>query len=144
MRTIQVTALLAGLAAADLAVATAAQARLSVRDGVYTATQAEHGKGLYEAKCVSCHGTMTSVLPEMAPLLNDRGFQNQWNARSVGELFTRIRETMPQDQRGTLSPEDTADIVAYILSGNLVPAGDTPLASNVETLNTITLDIQEP
>ena len=67
---------------------------------------------------------METVTPDMAALLNDSGFQNLWRERSLARLFSRIRETMPQDKPNTLSPEQTADIIAYILSGNQLPAGD--------------------
>ncbi len=47
------------------------QAAHTVKDGVYTTAQADAGKTAYTEKCASCHGTMTSATPDMAPLLND-------------------------------------------------------------------------
>jgi hypothetical protein len=87
---------------------------------------------------------MSSVTPDMAPLLNDSGFQNLWKDRSLAQLFSRIRETMPQDKPNTLSPEETADIVAYILNGNQLPAGDMPLPTDLEILKEIRVDAGEP
>lgn len=116
----------------------------SAKEGVYTTDQANRGKTVYDEKCASCHGTMATVTPDMAPLLNDQGFQNLWRDRSLGQLFNRIRETMPQDKPGTLSPEQTADIIAYILSVNQLPAGDVALPRDPEILKDIRLDAGEP
>ena len=116
----------------------------SAKEGVYTTEQANRGKPVYDGKCASCHGSMSSVTPDMAPLLNDSGFQNLWKDRSLAQLFSRIRETMPQDKPNTLSPEDTADIVAYILNGNQLPAGDMPLPTDLEILKEIRVDAGEP
>jgi mono/diheme cytochrome c family protein len=116
----------------------------SAKEGVYSAAQANQGKTVYDEKCASCHGTMQTVTPDMAPLLNDSGFQNLWRDRSLARLFSRIRETMPQDKPGTLSPDDTADIVAYILCANQLPAGDAALPHDLEILKEIRLDAGEP
>jgi len=116
----------------------------SAKEGVYSAAQANQGKTVYVEKCASCHGTMESVTPDMAPLLNDAGFQNLWRERSIARLFSRILETMPQDKPGTLSPQQTAEIVAYILSANQLPAGDVALPLDLEILRDIRLDAGEP
>jgi mono/diheme cytochrome c family protein len=116
----------------------------SAREGVYTTEQAGRGNTSYDEKCASCHGSMAATTPEMAALLNDSGFQNQWRERSLAQLFSRIRETMPQDKPNTLSPEETAAIVAYILSGNQLPAGDTALPTDLEILKEIRVDAGAP
>lgn len=116
----------------------------SVRDGVYTTAQANQGKTAYDDKCRSCHGTMATTTPDMAPLLNDYTFQEAWKDRSVGQFFERIQKTMPQNEPGTLSPQLTAEIIAYILSANKLPAGDLALPSDVEALKEIKLDAVEP
>lgn len=136
-----------GLAAAVLGAAgmgitalAAAQAPpRSVQDGVYTAAQATRGGTLYEDKCALCHGAATDITPGMAPLLGDYVFQDTWKGRSVGDLFERIGATMPQNEPGTLSPQETADIVAHILSANRLPAGSVALGSEVEPLRQIQL-----
>jgi S-disulfanyl-L-cysteine oxidoreductase SoxD len=112
----------------------------TVKEGVYTKEQAERGKPMYEKKCAECHGSMTTVSPAMAPLLNDYSFQLAWKDRSVGEFFERIRETMPQNEPGSLSPQETSDIVAYILSANQVRPGNQALSADVEALKQIRLD----
>jgi mono/diheme cytochrome c family protein len=133
-----------GLAAAAILVPATrianAQTSRSVKDAVYSTAQADAGKTAYTEQCVMCHGTMASTTPDMAPLLNDWMFQEKWKSKSVGEFFERIRTTMPQNKEGTLSPQRTAEIVAYILSANQMPAGSSALPTDVESLNQIRLD----
>ena len=73
----------------------------------------------------------------MAPLLNDHVFQATWKDLSVGDLFERIRNTMPQNEPGTLSPAQTAELVAYILSANQLPAGGAALGEDMDALRRI-------
>ena len=51
---------------------------------------------------------------------------------------------MPQDKPKTLSPEQTVDLVAYILSGNQLPAGEVALPTDLEVLKEIRVDAGEP
>jgi hypothetical protein len=46
---------------------------------------------------------------------------------------------MPQDKPGTLGRQQTADVVAYILSVNRAPAGKTELPGEAEVLKAITI-----
>ena len=73
----------------------------------------------------------------MAALLADHTFRNRWRGRSLGEMFELIRDTMPQDAPGSLSPQQSAELVAYILSGNRLPTGDLALTDDVERLGQI-------
>lgn len=122
-------------AAAALACATAAAtAQSALQDGIYTEEQAARGEALYDEQCASCHGPIRAIVPEVAALLGDHTFRNTWRGRPLGELFGFIRETMPQDAPETLTPAQTADLVAYILSGNRLAAGKTPLPDDPERL----------
>lgn len=112
----------------------------SVRDGVYTDEQADRGEVLYDDQCAVCHGAIRQFVPEMAALLGDHNFRNAWRGRSLGEMFGYIRETMPQDAPGTLTAAETAGIVAHILRGNRLPAGEAALPEDEETLNAIPFD----
>lgn len=129
-----ILALAAGVAAAALA---QEPGPVSVRDGVYTAEQADRGEALYDEQCAVCHGAIRAIVPEMAALLGDHTFRNTWRGRSLGELFGYIRETMPQDAPGTLTAAQTAEIVAHVLRGNRLPAGETPLPEDEETLDAV-------
>ena len=132
-----ILALAAGAAAAALA---QEPGPVSVRDGVYTAEQADRGEALYDEQCAVCHGAIRAIIPEMAALLGDHTFRNTWRGRSLGELFGYIRETMPQDAPGTLTAAQTAEIVAHVLRGNRLPAGETPLPEDEEALDAVPFD----
>ena len=140
-----VTLPVAAVAAAHAAAARAPQdAPRSAKEGVYTAVQATRGKALYDEQCMSCHGAMTSFTPDLAPLLGDYVFQAAWKNRSLAQLFDRIRDTMPQTKPRTLSPDQTVDLIAYILSANGLPAGEAALAHDADTLKQIRMDAGGP
>ena len=128
---------LGSLAVAGVVVGTAlslaAQAK-SQWDGVYSAEQAKRGQGLYAEKCASCHGPDLTG-GEMAPALVGGEFSANWNDLSVGDLFERIRISMPQNDPGSLSRPQNADILSFILERNKAPAGSAELPSQTEALN---------
>jgi|tagenome__1003787_1003787.scaffolds.fasta_scaffold19256542_1 mono/diheme cytochrome c family protein len=105
-------------------------------DGVYTADQAKRGEGLYSQYCASCHGPDLTG-GEMAPGLTGGEFQSNWNDLSLGELFERMRISMPQNAPGTLSRQQNADILSYVLFKGNYPAGMTELPTQTEVLSTI-------
>lgn len=94
----------------------------TVLDGVYTAEQAERGKGLYTQSCAGCHSADLRG-NGTAPSLVEGDFAFQWADTSVGELFEQIRKLMPSDRPNSLPPQSYADIVAYILQSNQFPSG---------------------
>src|SRR2546430_16270645 len=67
----------------------------SVWDGVYTEEQAKRGEPVYQKECAACHGAMMTG-GESAPPLTGGGFQANWNGLTLGDLFDRIRKTMPK------------------------------------------------
>jgi mono/diheme cytochrome c family protein len=105
-------------------------------DGVYATTQATSGEPLYSKYCASCHGPDLGG-GEMVPALTGGDFNANWNDLSLGALFERMRVSMPQNNPGSLTREEIADILAYILNKGSFPAGDTELPTRTETLNTI-------
>jgi mono/diheme cytochrome c family protein len=128
---------------AAVALATAAAlAQSSVKDGVYTTTQADAGAALYETRCFSCHGALDAFLPEVAALLGDHTFRQRWEGRPLAELFELVQVEMPQDAPGSLSLDETAQLVAFILQGNKLPAGDAPLATDPAALSEIMLALE--
>lgn len=96
----------------------------SVWDGVYTAPQQKRGEPIYVRECSTCHGE-TLKGGEGSPPLTGAEFSERWSGRTVGDLFQNIRLTMPPppDTPGRLTPQQNADVVAYILSANRFPAG---------------------
>jgi len=115
----------------------------SVWDGVYTQEQAERGHSLYNEHCTSCHGDALAG-GEVAPPLAGGDFLANWNGLTVGDLFERIRRSMPQNDPGRLSRQQDADVLTYILSFNKFPAGKTELAHNTELLKQIRIEATKP
>jgi mono/diheme cytochrome c family protein len=103
-------------------------------DGVYTDEQAKRGEPLYAEKCSSCHGPDMNG-GEMAPGLTGGEFTANWNDLTLGDLFERMRISMPQNNPGSLSRQQNADILAAILKKANYPAGKAELPTQTEALN---------
>ncbi|HEX4634789.1 MAG TPA: cytochrome c [Rhizomicrobium sp.] len=123
------------LGASQLALRAQAAAQ-TVWSGVFTADQAAQGKTVFENKCLTCHGAELNG-GEMAPPLSGAMFLSNWTGQSLGDLFTRIHTTMPQNDPGSLNNAEVAQVMAYILSFNQFPAGTTPLPSDEAALGQI-------
>ena len=113
-----------------------AQTTRSVWDGVYTEDQAKRGAAVYAKECAACHGADLNG-GESAPPLVGGSFLSNWNTLTVGDLFERIRESMPQDNPGRLSRQQDADVLAFMLQTNEFPAGKTELDKQTEVLKLI-------
>ena len=106
---------------------TRAQAPRTVQDGVYTDAQAARGQALYVKQCASCHGD-TLKGAQAPPLVGD-AFVAAWQTMPLGDLVSKVRNTMPADAPGQLTPPQSADIVAHLLKTGGFPAGRADLAS---------------
>ena len=111
----------------------------SVWDGVYTKAQATKGSRLYAQECAACHGTSLTG-GESAPPLAGGDFLSNWEGLTIGDLFERIRTTMPATRPGALNRETNAAILAYILEMNQYPSNDTELSQQTEFLKQIKLE----
>ena len=130
--------ILFGLALASFQSLLWAQSR-SVWDGVYTDSQAKNGHDLYSQHCAVCHGNNLEG-GEEAPALAGADFISNWNGLTAGDLFERMRTTMPLNKPQSLSREVNATILAFILSSNKFPAGQTELPSQTEQLKLISIE----
>jgi len=109
----------------------------SVWDGVYTDEQAKRGEALYFERCVRCHGpTYMGGTDGAGPLIGPT-FNGNWNNVPLDQMLDRVRLTMPMDKPASLSRQQTADALAFILSINKIPAGKTELPRQAEMLNLI-------
>lgn len=138
MRTVFVNlvtgAVLAGLVGAGVA---AQGPGKTVADGVYTAEQAKRGAMAYADQCAACHGEKLEGNGAMPPLAGE-DFAKMWSGRTVAELFEKTHTTMPMTAPGTLTEQQTADIVAYMLQVGSHPAGTSELPASLEPLKAIT------
>ena len=99
--------------------------------GLYTDEQAALGEKAFGGKCVECHEKkdVTSV-----------DFRKKWNGRTARELYQLIRTTMPDDNPGSMTPEEYLNIVTYLLKLNGVPAGTTLLTADSTALDAAKLE----
>ena len=131
------------LAAVGMLASLHGQPQASVWDGVYSEEQAGRGKPLYARECAACHGSSMNG-GEEAPPLTGSAFMANWSGLTVGDLFERIRVSMPEGRPGTLSRQTNADILAYMLSVNQFPAGKTELARDTDRLKQIRFLAEKP
>ncbi len=139
---VALVALCVAVVAGDLG-SVVAQSTPSIWDGVYTREQAERGEPLYEVGCASCHGGELEG-GETAPGLVGGEFLWAWNGLSVGDLFERLRISMPEGNPSDMSRAQKADVLAFVLSRNDVPAGVEELADRTNRLRTISFDAVPP
>jgi mono/diheme cytochrome c family protein len=109
----------------------------SVWDGVYTKAQATRGQTAFGEECARCHGENLMGGEGGSPELVGDTFVQRWSGKTVGDLFELARTTMPTDSPGSLSRQQYADIVSYILSYNSFPAGDKEMPSDTAPLKQI-------
>lgn len=102
---------------------------------IYSSRQARRGQSIYDKRCVNCHS---------AAAYTGVAFRRAWGNRSVYELWEQIRTTMPQDSPGGLAARDYADIVAYLLKLNKLPAGDRELPSTAAELRPLVIRVPQP
>jgi mono/diheme cytochrome c family protein len=126
---------------ASLEARTQEPAAASVWDGVYTEAQAARGLAVYRERCVSCHGEKLDG--GMGPAVAGTDFMADWQGRTVSDLFQRIQLTMPLDDPGKLTPKETADLLAYVFSINMFPAGQGELASDRDALTPIRIQAKK-
>jgi len=105
-------------------------------DGVYTTAQSARGQKIYADSCTSCHGDDLSGGGQ-APALAGKDFNVDWTDLAVSDLFERTHGTMPADKPGTLTPAQTADVIAFLLQKGNFPAGQTELPADAAALKEI-------
>ena len=88
----------------------------TVEDGVFTQAQVDAGKVVYDSTCKNCHNMRFY-----------RDTLRSWSNQPLLYLWENILGTMPADNPGSLMMHEYTDVIAYILSENGFPAGDTPL-----------------
>lgn len=115
----------------------------SVWDGAYTEEQAKRGEKAYVENCSECHQQELSG-DGFAPALSGADFMNAWNGLSVGDLFDRIRVSMPPGKETAVPNQAKIDIVAHILHFNKFPAGETELVPQLEVTKQIKFEATKP
>ena len=93
---------------------------------MYSEAQAARGKAAYDAQCAYCHQSDLRG-QGFAPGLVEDVFASRWQDGDLGDLFTIVKVTMPQDKPASLTDGEYAAIVAYLLQANRYPAGQQEL-----------------
>jgi S-disulfanyl-L-cysteine oxidoreductase SoxD len=115
----------------------------STWSGVYTDEQAKSGADVYAKTCSECH--LDDLAGDgFAPALRGPEFMSNWNGLSVGDLFERIRVSMPPSDPNSVTPQEKAAILAYLLKSGGFPAGQAELASDTATLKAIKFEATKP
>ncbi|MGH9196751.1 MAG: c-type cytochrome, partial [Acidimicrobiia bacterium] len=116
----------------------------SVWDGVYTVGQAKRGEAMYAEHCSRCHGaTLMGGGEGVGPLIGAT-FSSNWNGVTLADMLERTRVSMPSDQPGNLTRQQTADVLAYVLSMNKFPPGKAELPRQLEILSQIRFLASKP
>jgi len=96
----------------------------------FTAEQADEGRDTFRSLCTECH---------FSGEFSDAQFKFKWSRRTAGNLFEMIFTQMPESAPGSLSPDEAASLVAYILRMNGFEEGSTPLPADADALSGISL-----
>lgn len=99
--------------------------------GVYTAEQATAGENTFGNVCTGCHNLGSH---------SGQAFSLKWKGRLVFDLYEVISEKMPEDDPGSLSPKESAEVVAYLLKVNGSPAGKQALPTDANELKKILIE----
>ena len=98
--------------------------------GIYTEAQAKRGELLYTDQCKICHGP--KLEGDLGPSIAGKEFVAAWK---------EILMTMPSNQPGTLTPQQGADLLAYVLSVNKYPVGQAELGTTVPPLKAVKMAV---
>ncbi len=109
----------------------AAQGPATVWDGVYSVEQALRGKGVFDQRnCITCHAEDGSPGDDGIPPIKGPYFMTRWDGNSVADIYGFIAANMPRTKPGSLTAQEVADVTAYLLQLNELPAGSTALPSD--------------
>lgn len=109
--------------------AVTAQQPTNVWDGAYTAGQAARGQQVFNEKdCVTCHAEDGRPGDDGIPPIVGPYFMSRWDGQTVGDITAFVSENMPRTKPRTLTPQEAADVTAYLFRLNELPAGTTPLS----------------
>jgi len=96
----------------------------------YTDSQATVGQTVFTKTCSECHESKD---------VTGADFRTKWGGQPLFTLYEQIRTTMPDGNPGTLSREEYAAALAYILKLNGLGAGATPLGTDSLSLSALKL-----
>ena len=109
----------------------------SITERVYSTAQAARGRQIYQTQCTGCHGDVLEGTS--GPPLVGEAFLANWSARPLADIVDKIQKTMPFNQPGSLSRQQSIDLTAYVLQVGNFPAGQAEI--NEATLRQVTFPL---
>ena len=100
--------------------------------GVYTQVQADKGEEIYYGICVACHPRGTYA---------GDSFKKNWGGRPLSDLYDWVKTKMPKSDPGSLTSNQSVQVMAYILQQNKMPVGKAPLPTDRTALQTIKIQL---
>ena len=110
---------------------TGAAVTSSVVDGVFTSRQASRGQQQFQQACASCHSPSEHT---------GTRFFGAWAESTLGDWFNLLSVTMPEGDPGSLSPDEYASVLAFLLRETGYPSGDQELPADVPSLKEIRIE----
>ena len=83
----------------------------TIWSGVFSDIQARRGERVASVSCSGCHGPDLEG-GDSGPKLVGPTFLTSWREKTVGDLFVFVKTEMPADAPDSLSPQDTANVIA--------------------------------
>src|SRR5262249_42311485 len=96
------------------------------------------GAALYMENCAQCH-RFDLTGGDQAPALVGPAFTVRWTAKPLSQLFDYMRVEMPLNSPGGLSPQQNADMLAFLLKKSGYAAGSVDLPASTERLSGVKL-----
>ena len=103
--------------------------------GVYSEKQAERGDFVYKASCIECH---------VPSDYTGEAFTAKFVGGTAYDMFEAIRSTMPQNNPSSLSNQQYVDVVAYLFKLNGLPASESELSVEKDSLKAIKVEAKPP
>jgi mono/diheme cytochrome c family protein len=101
----------------------------------FAAAQAAAGAEVYKTTCARCHASSQ---------WQGSLFAANWRDRRLSDFHDLVATTMPQDNPGSLTPEQYVDVTAYVLQLAGFPAGAVPMRGDSAMLRHARITIKTP
>lgn len=93
---------------------------------LFTSSEAAQGRIVFEQHCAACHGD--DLRGKIGPALIGPALGSARDHTTVSVMFSVIAFEMPAGDPASLTRQNYADVMAYILQRNGYPAGTHPLS----------------
>ena len=97
----------------------------TILDRVFSVAQAERGEARFKQSCGGCHAAVQFAEP---------AFSARWEGQSLGDLFDFVSSAMPENDPGSLKPDEYASVLAFFLGQSGYPVGYDDLPADKAVL----------